>query len=69
MLNLPNFGVVVVDKEGNTVTTDARDDVVEDPAGQKFPWRSPTFTESMPQRLVRGDGTEVQPSMSGKVWG
>jgi len=33
--------LALVDLEGNTITTEARDAVVRDPEGQDFPWRPP----------------------------
>jgi len=62
--------LVVLDKDGNTVTTDGRSEVSADPEGVNFPWTPPSFAESMPARLVRNDGTEVEyASLEGKTVG
>lgn len=62
--------LVLVDKYGEVITTDARSEVMEDPAGERFPWRPPTFQEAMPDTLVRSDGSEVSyASLAGKTIG
>merc|ERR1712113_1234609 len=40
---IPSF--VIVDPEGNTITTDGRSAVMEDPTGEKYPWIPPTPAE------------------------
>jgi len=52
--------LVIVDKDGNTITTDGRSEVMSDPTGENFPWVPPTFEEVMPKTLVRNDGSEVE---------
>jgi len=52
--------LVIVDRDGNTITTDGRSEVTADPSGENFPWVPPTFAEVMPKTLVRSDGTEVE---------
>merc|ERR1719197_634973 len=52
--------LVIVDKDGNTITTDGRSEVTSDPTGENFPWVPPTFDEVMPKTLVRNDGSEVE---------
>jgi len=60
--------LVVVDADGNTITTDGRSEVTSDPAGERFPWVPPTFEEAMPKTLVKNDGTEVEyASLAGKT--
>jgi len=62
--------LVIVDKDGNTITTDGRSAVTEDPSGEKFPWVPPTFVESIGDTLVRNDGTEVKyADLAGKTIG
>merc|ERR1712167_410593 len=66
---IPSF--VILDKDGNTITTDGRSAISEDPSGENFPWVPPTFDEVMSDRvLVKNDGTEVPyASLSGKTIG
>jgi len=66
---IPSF--VILDKDGNTITTDGRSAISEDPSGENFPWVPPTFAEVMSDRvLVKNDGTEVPyASLSGKTIG
>merc|ERR1711998_50468 len=52
--------LVIVDKDGNTITTDGRSEVMSDPTGESFPWHPPAFADVMPKTLVRNDGTEVE---------
>jgi len=60
--------LVIIDKEGTTITTDGRSAVTEDPTGQNFPWHPPTFADSIGDTLIRNDGTEVKYSdLAGKT--
>merc|ERR1711988_658254 len=52
--------LVIVDKDGNLITTDGRSEVMSDPTGESFPWHPPAFKDVMPKTLVRNDGTEVE---------
>merc|ERR1712022_96087 len=63
--------LVIVDKEGNTITTDGRSAIAEDPAGENFPWIPPTFSDITANlTLVKGNGTEVPyASLAGKTIG
>merc|ERR1711881_324529 len=62
--------LVIIDKDGNTITTDGRSAVTEDPTGEKFPWVPPTFMESIGDTFVRNDGTEVKyADLAGKTIG
>merc|ERR1712054_492002 len=66
---IPTF--VIVDADGKTITTDGREAISEDPAGENFPWIPPTFSDVTNNlTLVRNDGTEVPYStLSGKTIG
>jgi len=64
--------LVIVGKDGNTITTDGRSAVMEDKEGKKFPWIPPTFAEVLPgdKVLQRNDGTTVKYSeLAGKTIG
>merc|ERR1711988_10913 len=63
--------LVIVDKEGKTITTDGRSAVTEDPTGSNFPWIPPTFAEVTANlTLVKNDGSEVPySSLQGKTIG
>merc|ERR1711988_83039 len=63
--------LVIVDKDGQTITTDGRSAVSEDPQGANFPWIPPTFSDVMEGlTLTRNDGTEVPySSLKGKTIG
>merc|ERR1711988_611351 len=63
--------LVIVDKDGQTITTDGRSAVSEDPQGANFPWIPPTFSDVMEGlTLTRNDGTEVPySSLTGKTIG
>jgi len=52
--------LVIIDKDGNTITTDGRSAVTEDPEGENFPWVPPTFAEAIGDTFIRNDGTEVK---------
>jgi len=63
--------LVIVDKQGKTITTDGRSAVTEDPTGENFPWIPPTFAEVTANlTLVKNDGSEVPYSaLQGKTIG
>eukprot|EP00299_Pterocystis_sp_00344_P015039 c7491_g1_i1.p1 GENE.c7491_g1_i1~~c7491_g1_i1.p1 ORF type:complete len:416 (+),score=94.95 c7491_g1_i1:90-1337(+) len=62
--------LVVLDNQGNTITTDACSAISEDPNGEKFPWIPPTFAECLGDRFLGKDGVEVSASeLRGKVLG
>merc|ERR1712228_759297 len=46
--------LALVDTQGRTITTDARNAVVRDPAGEGFPWRPPPVTD-----LAQGDAGRI----------
>jgi len=56
---IPSF--VILDGEtGETITTDGRDAVSEDPSGASFPWKPPSFWESLGSEFLQGmDGETV----------
>merc|ERR1719498_1618211 len=52
--------LVIVDKNGEVVTTKARGDVMSDAEGANFPWRPKTFKEIMAENsVIRKDGSKV----------
>merc|ERR1711988_1502922 len=60
--------LVIVDKEGATITTDGRSAIAEDPQGANFPWMPPTFSDVTSNLTLRNDGTEVPyASLAGKT--
>jgi len=63
--------LVIVDKDGNTITTDGRSAVTEDPKGDSFPWIPPTWAETVEgMELVRNDGSTVKyADLAGKTIG
>jgi len=54
---IPTF--VLLDKQGNTVTTKARESLMADPAGDEFPWRPKSFWEIIKGELQLSDGSRV----------
>jgi len=52
--------LVILDSDGNVITTDGRSAVTEDPTGENFPWVPPTFADSIGDTFVRNDGSEVK---------
>merc|ERR1712188_34295 len=63
--------LVIVDKDGNTITTDGRSAVTEDPKGDSFPWVPPTWAGTVEgMELVRNDGSTVKyADLAGKTIG
>jgi len=52
--------VVVLDgATGETISTDARTAILDDPKGEAFPWRPPTLWEVLGDEVLRGDGESV----------
>lgn len=50
--------LVLIDADGNTITTDGRSSISDDPQGADFPWKPPTFAEIMNgAEFQKGDGT------------
>merc|ERR1711966_397157 len=52
--------LVIIDSDGNVISTDGRSAVTEDPEGENFPWVPPTFAEAIGDTFIRNDGTEVK---------
>jgi len=51
---IPSF--VILDGEtGETITTDGREAVSEDPTGKDFPWKPPSFWDSLGSEFLQGD--------------
>jgi len=48
--------IILDGKTGETITTDGRSACSEDPAGEKFPWRPPSFWEALGDEFL--DGTD-----------
>lgn len=44
--------LVILDSEGNTITTDGRSAVMEDPEGKDFPWKPKPFSEIVESATV-----------------
>jgi len=57
---IPSF--IVLDGETlETISTDGRSDVMEDPTGERFPWKPPTFWEALGDEFLSGtDGETVE---------
>lgn len=65
---IPSF--VILDPEGNTVTTDGRSAISSDPTGAKFPWVPPTVREALGDTLVGKDGEiDTSKALEGKYVG
>lgn len=54
--------LVVLDEEGNTITSDGREALSEDPSGESFPWKPPTLEDALGEEVMQADGDarEVQ---------
>ena len=52
--------LVLIDEDGNTITTDGRSSISNDPQGADFPWKPPTFAEIMDTDFLKGDGSKVK---------
>jgi nucleoredoxin len=61
--------LVVVDAEGNTITTDGREAVGSDPKGENFPWVPKTLEELLDFEVQTKDGKVPMASLDGKVLG
>eukprot|EP00298_Acanthocystis_sp_HF-20_P003358 c13721_g1_i1.p1 GENE.c13721_g1_i1~~c13721_g1_i1.p1 ORF type:complete len:427 (+),score=194.87 c13721_g1_i1:27-1283(+) len=53
--------LVILDKQGKVITTDARGNVMNDPQGAEFPWVPPTLNDILPAttKLVKADKTSI----------
>jgi len=54
---IPSF--VVVGPDGETITTDGREAVSEDPEGKNLPWKPPTFWEALGETFLSGTEGET----------
>lgn len=63
---IPSF--VILDPEGNTITTDGRDAVSEDPTGANYPWIPPTPAEKAKQ-VLEALGPDLVAATAGKPFG
>jgi len=54
---IPTF--VILDKDGNTITSKARESLMADPKGDEFPWRPKSFWEIFKGELQLSNGTRV----------
>jgi len=54
---IPTF--VILDKDGNTITTKARENVMADPSGAEFPWRPKSFWDMIKGDLLTTGGQKV----------
>jgi nucleoredoxin len=63
---IPTF--VILDQEGNVITTDARGSVSEDPKGENFPWKPKTVGEILGAATVQDKEGKTFPlsSLQGK---
>jgi len=62
---IPTF--VIVDAEGNTITTDGRSAVMKDPTGENFPWKPKALSELLNFDIQTKAGTAPMSSLDGKV--
>jgi nucleoredoxin len=60
---IPAF--VILDSEGNTITTEGRDEIMSDPSGARFPW-TPLTKEEKQQQLRDTLGSDLLAKISGK---
>merc|ERR1711977_401370 len=65
--------LIILDGEtGEVITKDVRRAVMEDPNGERFPWKPPSLWEAMGDEFMSGDGESVELSAlrgEGKVIG
>jgi len=54
--------LVIVDEEANTITTDGRAAVTEDPEGKTFPWKPPTVFEVLGEEVITAEGDALEVS-------
>jgi nucleoredoxin len=53
---IPSF--VILDSEGNTITTEGRDEIMGDPSGVRFPWK-PLTKEEKQKQLLESLGSDL----------
>jgi len=58
--------LVILDKDGNTITTDGRAAISGDPEGANFPWTPKPLSELLGNRFTSKDGDVTMESLKGK---
>jgi len=61
--------LVILDKEGQVITTDGRSKVSSDPVGQAFPWKPKPFSEAIGSSFRKGDAMLGKEAIAGKTLG
>ena len=62
--------LVILNKDGTTITTKGRAAVSEDTTGENLPWFPPTFEEALGNEFVKADGTKISKNdLKGKYLG
>jgi nucleoredoxin len=64
---IPTF--VLVDENGETITTDGRDKISSDPSGESFPWKPKPLSELLNFSVQTKNGVQPMSSLDGKVLG
>ena len=53
--------LIILDGEtGEVITKDGREAVMEDPEGERFPWKPPSLWEALGDEFMSGDGESVE---------
>jgi len=60
---IPSF--VILDSDGNTITTEGRDEIMGDPSGARFPWK-PLSAEEKKQAILDSLGSDLMAQVNGK---
>merc|ERR1712054_744437 len=60
---IPSF--VILDSDGNTITTEGRDEIMGDPSGARFPWR-PLTKEEKQKQILDALGSDLLAKIAGK---
>jgi nucleoredoxin len=61
--------LVVLDPEGNIITTNGRKAVSEDPTGENFPWYPSSFADDLGTEFIGKAGTVDKSAIQGKYLG
>merc|ERR1719152_193224 len=56
---IPSF-VILDGTTGETISTDGRSEVMDDPTGEKFPWKPPTFFEALGDEFLSGSDGDTK---------
>jgi nucleoredoxin len=56
--------LIILGADGEIITANGRNQVMEDPSGKKFPWKPKTFEQILPAKLTSKDGEEAVDSSS-----